>query len=373
MQASRIALVLQGGGALGAYHIGAYQALEQAGLRPDWVSGISIGAINAAIIAGNAPERRLARLTELWEEISWPNEWGTLLHGPARVAFNEASVAGAVLFGQPNFWTPRIPNPALLPYVEPEQAGYCDPSPMRATLARLADFHLVNAKPVRLSLGATRLSTGELEFFDNFKRRIDIDHVLASGSLPPGFPPVRIGKELYWDGGCVSNTPLEAIYADEHGGHTLVFMIDLWSAAGPPPTTMDQVNWRQKQIQYASRSSHAIASLATQHNLRRALVAAGHRLPVPTSRDAVATTAAAEQPDKTIDIVHVIYRPSAEEISASDAEFSRPSIAARRDAGFRDLRAAIAASPWRERRAAPATASIVHRVENGRISTVDCG
>src|SRR6266849_2455613 len=162
---SRVALVLQGGGALGAYHIGAYQALQEAGYEPDWVSGISIGAINAAILVGNRPEERLARLDQLWEEISWPNEWGAMLDGPFRMAFNEMSAAGAMLFGQPNFWRPRFPNPALIPQLEPEAASYCDTSPMRATLQRLANFDLINSREVRISLGATRLSTGDLEFF----------------------------------------------------------------------------------------------------------------------------------------------------------------------------------------------------------------
>src|SRR2546423_9132426 len=198
----RIVLLLQGGGALGAYHIGAYQAMQEAGYEPDWVSGISIGAINAAVIAGNAPEARLAKLEQLWHEISWPDEWGALLSGELRRAFNQWNFGAALLFGQPNFWLPRVPNPLFLSQVTPETASFCDTSPMRATLQRLANFALINEKKTRLSLGATQVSTGTLVFFDSCREAIRPEHVIASGSLPPGFPATRIDAELYWDGGC---------------------------------------------------------------------------------------------------------------------------------------------------------------------------
>lgn len=368
----RIALVLQGGGALGAYHIGAYQALEEAGYRPNWVSGISIGAINAAIIAGNRPEDRLKKLEQLWDAISWPNEWGSLLSGQFRVAFNEMSAAGAMLFGQPNFWRPRFPSPMLIPQLLPEEASFCDTSPIRETLQRLAQFDLINSRAVRISLGATRLSTGDLQFFDNWQDEIRVDHVLASGSLPPGFPATRVGDELYWDGGCVSNTPLEAIYADDDTGHTLVFLIDLWGAAGVPPTSMDQVSWRQKQIQYASRTSHAIAALATQHNLRRALRLAGKKLPNRALDNSAVSNSAAMKIDKTLDIVHVIYHPSSDQVSESDAEFSRPSIASRRAAGYADLRLALTEAPWTKYRKAEHTGTVVHRVECDSVTSHEC-
>lgn len=363
----RIALILQGGGALGAYHIGAYQALEEAGYRPDWVSGISIGAINAAIIVGNEPKDRLNKLEELWFEISRPDEWGAYLPDTWRRTFNQMSAASAMLFGQPNFWAPRFPSPALLSNIAPEAASFCDTTPMHATLERLVNFDLINSGKTRLSLGATNIGTGDLEFFDNWHQPISADHVLASGSLPPGFPATRIGNDLYWDGGCVSNTPLNVIYEEESHDHILVFMIDLWSASGPAPTSMDEVGWRQKQIQYASRSTHSIRSLATEHNLRRALGQKTSKTPLANIDEHGTHRTPAMKTDKIIDIVHVIYHPSDDQISESDAEFSRPSIAERRAAGYTDINLALSEAPWLKEKPEP-VGTMVHRVKRGYVS-----
>jgi NTE family protein len=363
----RVVLVLQGGGALGAYHVGAYEALQEAGYAPDWVSGISIGAISAAVIAGAPPEQRVERLDEFWHEISRPDNWGTALQGPMLKLFNQLSATQAVLFGQPNFWFPRFPSPLLLPQVPPEMASFCDTTPMSSTLSRLVDFERINRGAVRLSLGATQVRTGTLVFFDNTRQRIGPEHVLASGSLPPGFPATRVDGELYWDGGCVSNTPLVAVYLDEGNDDMLVFMIDLWGAMGEPPTSMDAVSWRQKQIQYASRTAHSIRSLATEHNLRRALAGVDGRVP----KGAVDIQAVGDAPsfesNRDIHIVHVIYHPTDDQVSESDAEFSRPSIAKRRAAGYEDLRRAIHESPWTRHRPAGNGGTLVHRVHRGRL------
>lgn len=335
-----VALILQGGGALGAYHVGAYQALHEAGLEPDWISGISIGAINSAVLAGNAPEDRLAKLTQLWDEISRPDETGSWLHGPWRQAYNKFSFMEAVMLGQPNFWVPRIPSPAFTPVMPTQQASWCDTSPMKTTLRRLASFERINRGDTRLSLGATRVTTGDLVFFDNTRDAIAPEHVLASGSLPPGFPATLVDGEFYWDGGCVSNTPLDALYQDPPSGHTLVFMVDLWDARGPAPTTMDGVAWRAKQIQYASRSTQHIQQLAAAHNHAWAL----HRLAaqgVDISAVSDATLLRSADGAATFEIVHVIYHPAADQISDSDAEFSRASIADRRAAGLADMRDAL--------------------------------
>ena len=236
----QVALVLQGGGALGAYQIGCYQALAEAGIQPDWVIGISIGAINAAVIAGNSAERRLERLEQLWADISRPDGWGHLLTGDLRRWFNLGSAMEAIFWGQPNFFTPRLPAP-LLGHGRPEATSFYDTGPLRASLLRLADFDRINRGEVRLSLGATRVRTGELVFFDNRRDTIGPEHVMASGALPPGFPAVAVEGDYYWDGGCVSNTPLEAVVEDQPESDTLVFMIDLWAGSGPVPTTMDEV------------------------------------------------------------------------------------------------------------------------------------
>ena len=268
-------LALQGGGALGAYHIGAYQALAEHGFEPDWFSGISIGAINSAVLAGTPPAERVARLEELWRLISWPEVFQPLRLLPLEILYNTMSNAEALVMGQPHFFRPRPLNPLFAPAGPPTLASFYDTTPMIETLRRLVDFDLINAGPVRLTLGATDVETGQVVFFDSANRRKPIGpaHVLASGSLPPGFAATEIDGRFYWDGGCVSNTPAEAVLEDQPKGHTLLFLIDLWNAAGPPPTTMSEVLWRAKQIQYASRGHLLAEHLAAKANLRHAAAA----------------------------------------------------------------------------------------------------
>ncbi|HET7488872.1 MAG TPA: patatin-like phospholipase family protein [Acidimicrobiales bacterium] len=377
-QDTQVVLVLQGGGALGAYHVGAYQAMQEAGYAPDWVSGISIGAINSAVIAGTEPERRLARLEELWDRISRPDEWGSWLPaGPMRRAFNTGSAAEAFLFGQPNFFTPNAPSPYLAPPGSPRATAFYDTSPMVATLEQLCDFDLVNDGATRLSLGATSVTTGQFRFFQNFdspshkKVTIGPEHVLASGSLPPGFPFTMVDGEPYWDGGVVSNTPLDAIVQDLPAERTLVFMIDLWNAAGRVPATIDEVLWRQKQIQYASRTAYHIESVVARHNLARQLGVLGSKVPAAARKDPAIDPASLVRFEQggTLDIVHLVYEPDPDEVSASDAEFSRPSIARRREAGYHEMARALDEAPWfaDERRPRHA-AAVVHQVAQGRIT-----
>jgi NTE family protein len=360
-----VALMLQGGGALGAYHIGAYQALAEHDLHPDWVAGISIGAINSAIIAGNRPEHRVERLAALWEAISWPDLPTKLALTAWQTWHNMTSNAEALLFGQPNFFTPRPVNPYLLPRAPAQEVSFYDTTPMLFTLRRFADFSLLNSRQIRLSLGATNLATGNLEFFDNRRQTIGPEHVLASGSLPPGFPATQVDGKLYWDGGCVSNTPLDAVVDDPGHPRLVVFLIDLWNPAGPPPETINAVLWRAKQIQYASRTAHHIDAVATKVNLRHAvrlLKAAG----VP---DVAAVPDDPVLAERRLDIVHIVYRPEADQIANSDAEFSRSSIAERREAGYRDMRAALAAEPWQREQKPAHLGALVHRVERERVTT----
>lgn len=364
-----VVLILQGGGALGAYHIGAYQALEEAGYLPDWVSGISIGAINSAIIVGNPSEVRLAKLEALWNDISRPDGWGALLGSDFHKMFNTTSAMEAILFGQPNFFLPRFPSPYFATAGTDAATSFYDTRPLRATLERLADFELINTGQTRLSLGATQVTTGNLVFFDNRRQMIGPEHVMASGSLPPGLPAIRIDGELYWDGGCVSNTPLDAILDDEPEGHTLVFMIDLWDARGREPKTMDDVLWRQKQIQYASRTAHHVQAVAKQQNLRRALnLLAGHLPPEALASAAIEDALALTYGTK-MDIVHITYHPDSDQVPQSDAEFSRPSIAIRRAAGYADMKFALKEAPWFHKTVAEPVGAVVHRVKGGEISS----
>ena len=365
-----VAMVLQGGGALGAYHIGCFEAMAEAGYQPDWVSGISIGAFNAAVIAGNPPEQRLAKLEELWHDISRPDEWGTLLRGPLLKMFNIGSAFEAMLMGQPHFFSPRLPPPQLGVPGTSGALSYADNSPMRETLFRLADFDLMNSGAVRISLGATKVTNGELVFFDSKHRRIAPEHVMASGALPPGFPPMRIDGELYWDGGCVSNTPLEAFLHEDIDRPLLVFMIDLWDAEGPEPRTIDDVMWRQLQIQYASRTSQHIRSVATALNARHAVGRLVERFNGEVKTDEAVSDAASLAFGQKMDIVHVSYHPAADQTPMSDREFSRPSIGARRQAGYADMKQALTAAPWTGKARPERVGAVVHHVKGGEISSL---
>jgi NTE family protein len=278
------------------------------------------------------------------------------------------SFAEALTFGQPNFFRPNFPNPYFASPGTPAATAFYDTSPLQATLQRLASFDLINERKTRLSLGATSVTTGHMVFFDNTRQTIGPEHVMASGSLPPGFPAVAIEGDLYWDGGCISNTPLEAVLADMPNEDTIVFMIDLWSASGKPPQTLDDVLWRQKQIQYASRTSHHIDAVATKLNLRRAQELLEAEVSAPSSH------AAAAKPinDAKFDIVHIVYHPEADQIPQSDAEFSRISIVERREAGYRDMRQALEKIPWFEA-AQPAQCCAVHKVEQGAVTVQSAG
>lgn len=356
-----IALVLQGGGALGAYHIGAYQALDEQDLHPSWVAGISIGAVNAAVIAGNEPGARVSRLAALWDAISWSEPLPPLPSAPLAPLYSMASFAEAVLLGQPNFFTPRVINPWLRPPAPPQEVSFYDLAPLADTLRQFASFARINLRQVRLSLGATRIETGDLVFFDNHRQSIGPEHVLASCSLPPGFPATVVDGVAYWDGACVTNTPLDAVIDEPAHPHLVVFLIDLWNAAGPVPATMTDVLWRAKSIQYASRTAQHVDAVAAKTNLRHML----QQLPASGAAGIAPQDAAPQR----LDIVHIVYRPDAATIPNSDAEFSRSSITARRAAGYRDMQAALAAAPWLRQPKPADVAALVHRVERGAVTT----
>jgi NTE family protein len=362
-----IALALQGGGGLGAYHIGAYEALAEEGLLPDWVCGISIGAFNAALIAGNRPEHRLAKLVGFWDAISWPDVSLSANALQLRYWHNAASYANAVLFGQPNFFIPRNPVSLLAPDMPAQEVSFYDTTPMLATLQRFAEFpiHGNGKAAVRLSLGATDIETGNVHYFDSTHDAIGPEHVLASGSLPPGFPATSVNGKLYWDGACVSNTPLDEIVNQSNHARLVVFMIDLWSAAGKPPQNMNEVFWRMKQIEYASRADYHIKSVAATEKLRQVM----QLLKAQNAPEAVAVPDDRATRTQRLDIVHIIYRPGPDQIPESDAEFSRDSIAERRRAGYADLKRAIAKAPWLTQALPAHLGVLVHRVENGQVTT----
>jgi len=335
---TRRALVLQGGGALGAYQAGVYEAVMKTDFRPDWIAGVSIGAINAAIIAGNAPEKRIGALQSFWELVSaslpiqlpFGNE-------PMRAAISNASAAWVAAYGVAGFFSPRIPLPF---FVAPGASGatsFYDTGPLKATLERLVDFERINARETRLSLGAVNVQTGMLSYFDNKHRKIGPEHVLASGALPPGFPPVEIDGESYWDGGLVSNTPLEYVLDENENDDLLIFQVDLFNAQGPLPRTILEVMERQKDIQYASRTRHNTNSALQAHEARMALRGLLMALPEELRNDPNAQLLERLACERTVTVAQLIYRNKPYEGSSKDYEFSRQAMLEHWQAGVSDV------------------------------------
>src|SRR5467141_3114137 len=269
-------LLLQGGGALGSYQAGVYQALAEADLHPDWVAGISIGAVNAALIAGNPPERRVEKLREFWEAVSTPplgvpqlssiNITNDVVHR----FVNQTRALGIMMFGAPHFFTPRLLSPVFWPSPNADQLSFYDVAPLKATLERLVDFDRLNARAMRFSVGTVNVKTANFVYFDSTTHRIRPEHIIASGSLPPGFPATEIDGEYYWDGGLVSNTPLQWVLDSRPRLDTLAFQIDLWSAQGEMPRDLNETQVRQKEIQFSSRTRAATNQYKRAQKLRLA-------------------------------------------------------------------------------------------------------
>ena len=340
----RIALLLQGGGALGSYQAGVYEALAEAGLHPDWVAGISIGAINSAIIAGNAPEERVAKLSSFWEEISANPlldpvlALGSLwLKGDvARGAFNQMSAAMALLNGAPNFFALRQPPAWLNPDGSLEATSVYDTRRLKRTLERHVDFDRINSGETRLSVGAVNVRNGNFVYFDSSTRVIGPEHVMASGSLPPGFPAAQIDGEFYWDGGLISNTPLEWVVERGDPQDTLAFQVDLWNAGGELPRNLAEVVTRQKEIQFSSRTRANTNQFKRVQRLRGTLDALLRKLPKDLRDSDEVRTLSKAACHKVYNIVHLIYRAKNYEGHAKDYEFSSLSMRDHWRAGYND-------------------------------------
>src|SRR6201992_125506 len=348
-------LVLQGGGALGSYQAGAYQALCHAGFEPDWVAGISIGAINAAIIAGNAPEKRVQRLKEFWEMVSAPVPWNPIAKGDrGRSLFNETSAALIATFGVPGFFQPRFPPAPLWPQGSPQSLSYYDTTPLRATLERLVDFDLINDVKTRLSVGAVSVTTGNFKYFDNveFKRlgkKIGPEHIMASGALPPGFPSIEIEGEHYWDGGIASNTPLDYVLDEEERKDLLIFQVDLFSARGLLPATLLEAAEREKDIRFSSRTRMNTDKNQKLHNARKAVRARLEKLPEDLKRDPLVADLREVSTENTVTVVHLIYRSKNYESSSKDYDFSHVGMVEHWEAGVRDVHQSMRHEDWLER------------------------
>ncbi len=338
----RIALLLQGGGALGSYQAGVYQALAEANLHPDWVAGISIGAINSALIAGNSPDKRVERLREFWEAITTPPfgmpdmEWLQLKGEFAHGVVNQARSLGALLGGAPDFFKPRVPPPYLQPNGTLEAISYYDVTPLRATLERLVDFDLINAGAMRFSVGAVNVRTGNFVYFDNAAYQIHPEHVIASGSLPPGFPATEIEGEYYWDGGLVSNTPLQWVLDSQPGQNTLAFQVDLWSSRGEFPRNLLEAETRQKEIRYSSRTRMATDQFKRKQLLRRATAKLLAKMPPDLLQTPEAAVLAAEADEKFYNLIQLIYRAKDYEGNAKDYDFSRRTMEEHWRSGYND-------------------------------------
>ena len=338
----RIALILQGGGALGAYQAGVYQALAEAHLHPDWVAGISIGAINSALIAGNPPKKRIERLRTFWETVSAPPLGMPILAALegrdefTHTLINQVSSLGALIGGAPGFFQPRLPPPFLYPNGVPEALSYYDVAPLRATLEALVDFDLINTGAMRFSVGAVNVRSGNFVYFDNTTYQICPEHVMASGSLPPGFPPTEIEGEHYWDGGLVSNTPLEWVLDSRPGRDTLAFQIDLWSARGEFPRNLVEAETRQKEIRYSSRTRLATNQFKKKQILRRATARLLAKIPKELLQTPEAEMLALEADEKVCNLIQLIYRTKHYEGNSKDYEFSRRTMEEHWRSGYND-------------------------------------
>jgi len=331
-------LVLQGGGALGAYQAGAFEALSRAGREPEWVAGISIGAVNAALIAGNPPQRREARLREFWSRVCAPFTGCDAADGmPWRSVQSGWAALWALAFGIPGFFRPRLPLPG-------ENPSWYDTAPLRDTLGELVDFDLLNDGPVRLSVGAVDVESGNFRYFDNRAERVGAEHILASGALPPGFPAVRVDGRDYWDGGLVSNTPLRHVI-DGLGRGTaaaaLIFQVDLFSARGERPRTLAEAADREKDIRYSSRTRAVTDELHERHRLHRRLHALAGMLPAARRRSPEVRALLDGTCDSAITLVHLIHRHQRAETHTKDFEFSRPTMLGHWRQGREDARDAL--------------------------------
>jgi NTE family protein len=365
-QLGQVVLVFQGGGALGAYQAGVYQALQEAGVEPDWVIGTSIGAINAALVAGNAPADRLERMREFWKRMTHSRavQFAGMLPGMGALAANAMIVAGGLdAFFKPNPW-------AFLGLQTPlgsELAGYYTTEPLEKTLGELLDPQLMNAGRPRLTVGAANVQTGQMRYFDSRDDVLTVRHVMASGALPPAFPAVRIDGELYWDGGILSNTPVEAVFDDKPRRSGVVFAVHMWAPAGPEPDSIWSVLSRQKDLQYSSRAITHIARQKQIHKLRHVIAMLADKLPAEVRATNEARELAAYGCPTQMHVIRLLSPPLTGEDHSKDIDFSPRGIRARWEAGYAHTARVLAQAPWTAC-VDPMDGIILHEAEAGRMT-----
>jgi NTE family protein len=342
-----IGLMLQGGGALGAYQVGVYKALAQAQCLPSWVCGVSIGAINGAIIVGNEPSKRVARLEAFWALIATQPVWPFLETSEAMRAWSHAVSSWMTLTtGQPGFFKPRTANPWWWPAGTAQATSFYDSSELHATLKRLIDFGRLNSGEVRLSMGAVEVATGNNRFFDTHHERLEVEHIMASGALPPALPMIEIEGKHYWDGGIVSNTPLQYFLDQDEDKSALVFQVDLFSAKGAVPQQMSQVMTRQKDITYSSRTRQATTGFKRLLRLRQQLAQALQRVPAQQLRPGEAQLMHDYLDAGVINLIELIYQSKPFEGESKDYEFSSSSMQSHMQAGHTDTLNTLANTDW---------------------------
>lgn len=345
----RVVLVLQGGGALGAYQAGVYEAMHEHALVPDWIVGTSIGAVNGALIAGNPEAVRLQRVKAFWERIAHPDpvNMATITDAQRRAQIH-LNTLDTVLRGVPGFFKPRwLSGFGYGLPVEPEEASFYDTAPLGDTLRELVDFDYLNGgRRTRLTISAVNVTSGRLTYFDTHHMHVGPDHVRASGSLPPGFAPVRVDGELFWDGALYSNSPLDSVLGELPQGDTLCFMVDLWSAAGAAPVTFDEVRTRQKDVTYASRTDRQLADYRRAHHLQCRLRDLYHRLPAEKRSEEEERAMAELGCGCVLHIVRLCYAGRDWHMASKDINFSRGSIEWRWRKGYADTLRAISHAGW---------------------------
>ena len=341
----QVVLVLQGGGALGAYQGGVYEALHEAKVEPDWVIGTSIGAINASIIAGNVVERRLAHLKDFWRRVERDALWNRL---PAWTAVADSLSAWAtVTSGIPGFFETN--SLAFLGAHVPlgtDSAGYYSTAPLRKTLTELVNFDLIKRNTPRLMVGAANVRTSMMRYFDSRDAEIKVEHIMASGALPPAFPAVRVDGELYWDGGILSNTPTEAIFDDNPRRNSLIFAVHVWNATGPEPSTIWEVLHRQKDIQYSSRIANHIARQREAHRLRHVISELAKHVPDEIRKSDLVHELAAYGCPTRMHVVRLLAPRLDHESHLKDIDFSSSGIRQRWQTGYADTCRALARAAW---------------------------
>lgn len=359
----QIVLVLQGGGALGAYQAGVYQALHDAGIEPDWIIGTSIGAINASLIAGNRTENRLERLKEFWSRVQYgaAQKWAGAFPVIGQAAANYLAMAGGIRgFFEPNpraYWGEHVK-------LGSENAGFYSTAPLRRTLSALVDFDQINSGPIRLTVGAANVRTSAMRYFDSRTEDLNLEHIMASGALPPAFPAVRIGDELYWDGGILSNTPVEAVFDDNPRRNSLVFAVHVWNPDGEEPVSIHQVANRQKDLQYSSRASTHIARQRQIHRLRHIIAELAARIPEPERESQFVKEIAAYGCLTRMHVVRLLAPQIHGEDHAKDIDFSPNGIHTRWNAGRTDTQRVLDSAPW-DKAVDPIEGFILHEANGG--------